>query len=154
MAIPTVRVSAFPANWLATSGSFADSRSIIWSTGKRIRRGDIQVFAVSSTLGSRPDLASDPRRDSVHSIWRALTPPLKKYRQGKWPTQAKFERLVELRHPVPKADLINAGLLKSAWPRNSAGKIFRRSREVNLLAAVLIARNPSQKAAIRKALHA
>ena len=107
----TVRISAFPAHWLVETNSYGNSKKITWSTGKRIRPGDIQIFATSATLGDAPELADDPRRDSVHSIWEAATPPKAKYGNRYWPIQAKFKLLIKLRRPVPKRLLHRAGIL-------------------------------------------
>src|SRR5437763_6027773 len=119
--MPTFRITSCPVHWLEESNSFSNSSRIEWSTGGKTQPGDIQVFAVSATLGHRQDLADDPRRDAVHSIWKALTPPLPELGNEEWPIQAKFRLLVKLDNPVPKVDLIRAGLLKGAWPRNSRG---------------------------------
>jgi hypothetical protein len=62
---PTVRITAFPAHWLLDKESYENSKTIIWSTGKGMQPGDIQIFATSATLGDAPELADDPRRDSV-----------------------------------------------------------------------------------------
>lgn len=150
---PQVRIGGYPAHWLVDDDGFEENTSITWSTGTRTKRGDIQVFAVSTTLGDAPELAGDHRIDSVHSIWKATTPPKDEYGNEEWPVQAKFKLLVKLDNPTPKSDLIRAGLLKRSWPRKSAGKILHSEGEVEKLGAVLAVRNPRQKQAIRQALN-
>src|SRR5205823_116312 len=137
-----VRITAFPARWLTNRRSFSNSKRIEWSTGETTQPGDIQVFAVSATLGDHRELVDDPRRDAVHSIWKAMTRPLGKYlAEEQWRIQVGFKLLVKLENPVPKAELIQAGLLKLAWPRNSRGK-FLKQDEIKTLAAVLGKNNP------------
>jgi hypothetical protein len=148
----TVRITAFPVRWLSTPRTFADSKVIIWSTGQRTQPGDVQVFAVSATLGRWRWFKNDPRRDAVHSIWRATTPPREEYGSGNWPIQAQFKLLLKLKNPVPKGDLIRAGLLKQTWPRSSAGKVLSRCSEITKLAQVLAARNRAQREEIFAAL--
>jgi hypothetical protein len=150
----TVRISAFPAHWLVETNSYGNSKKITWSTGKRIRPGDIQIFATSATLGDAPELADDPRRDSVHSIWEAATPPKAKYGNRYWPIQAKFKLLIKLRRPVPKRLLHRAGILNVySWPRSSAGKILHEEKDVKKLANVLARQNPKQRKGIFDALN-
>jgi hypothetical protein len=86
----SIRVAAFPVRHLLRSDAFAQSGEIIWSTGRSIAPGDIQVFAVSATLGEHRELADDERRDAVHSIWMALTTAKDEYAEPEWPVQAKF----------------------------------------------------------------
>jgi hypothetical protein len=149
-----MRITAFPTHWLLDKESYEDSTTIIWSTGKRIRPGDIQVFATSATLGDAPELADDPRRDSVHSIWEAVTPPMAKHGNRYWPIQAKFSLLIKLRRPVSKRFLHRAGILSVySWPRSSAGKILHEEKDVKKLADILARRNPEQRKAIFEALN-
>jgi hypothetical protein len=151
--MPKVRITAFPARWLTERDSFSNSTRIEWSTGETTQPGDIQIFAVSATLGDNRDLATDPRRDAVHSIWEAETPPLKEYlKQNEWPIQAAFKLLVKLDHPVPKEELIGAGLLKQSWPQGSRGKLLKTDNEIRTLAEVLAKKNPRNRPAIFKAL--
>jgi hypothetical protein len=148
-----VRITAFPARWLNVAGSFSNSTRIEWSTGEKTQPGDIQIFAFSATLGDRRELADDPRRDAVHSIWEALTPPLDMYLEDEeWPIQAGFKLLVKLEHPIPKAELIEAGLLKRAWPRGSRGTLMKTEGQIKTLAEVLAKKNPKNRPAIFKAL--
>jgi hypothetical protein len=112
-----VRICAYPADWLLEDG-FANSTKINWSTGQKTKRGDIQVFAVSSTLKNAPELKHDARRNAVHSIWRAVSPPKDEYWEEQYPVQADFRRLVKLKNPVPKAELIRARLLNKQWPHH------------------------------------
>jgi hypothetical protein len=128
--------------------------TIIWSTGKRIQPGDIQIFATSATLGDAPELADDPRRDSVHSIWEAVTPPVSKYGNEDWPIQAKFRLRIKLRSPVSKRLLHRARILSVySWPRSSAGKILYDKNDVKKLADILARQNPKQRKAIFDALN-
>lgn len=151
---PTVRISAFPAHWLIEAGSFYNSKTIIWSTGQGIQPGDIQVFAVSATLGDASDLASDPRRDAVHSIWEAVTSPQPEYGNPEYPVQAKFRLLIKLKKPVPKDVLYRAGILKVySWPQNSSGKILHSRKEVRKFAEILARTNQAQREAIFDALN-
>lgn len=147
-----VRITAFPVCWLARGGTFADSKTIIWSTGRKTEPGDIQVFSVSATLGEYREFAHDVRRDAVHSIWKAVTAPEDDFADPEWPIQAKFKLLLRLDHPVPKGDLVRAKLLKGSWPRNSAGKFLRNFREIEKLATVLARRNPKQRKSIYEVL--
>jgi hypothetical protein len=48
--------------------------------------------------------------------------------------------------------LVQAGLLKGAWPRNSAGKLLNTGNAISALGQVLAKRNPDQRAAIFNAL--
>jgi hypothetical protein len=148
-----IRISAFPPHHLTrTDESFSNSERITWSTGKRIQPDDIQVFAVMLPDEPRSDTANDPRVDAVHSIWRALTPVRAEYAEVEWPIQAKFEVLVKLDNPVPKAELVLSGLLKQRWPRNSSGKLLKTDGEIETLAQVLANNNPAQRLAIFNAL--
>ena len=150
--MPKVRITAFPVSWLTRSDSFANSTRIDWSTGEKTQRGDIQIFAVSATLDQR-DLADDPRRDAVHSIWQAMTSPLDEYfYEEEWSIQAKFKLLVKLETPFSKAELVRTGLLKGAWPRGSRGKLLKSESEIKTLADVLSKKNPKQRLAIFEAL--
>jgi hypothetical protein len=149
---PKVRLCAYPADWLLKDG-FASSKEITWSTGQNTKPDDIQVFAISSTLGHARSLENDRRRDSVHSIWIATTPPDPEYAEEKWPVQAEFTLLVKLQNPVPKLDLVRAGLLKEHWPRHWQGKIFHDERDVRKLGEVLARKNPRQRRMIFDALN-
>jgi hypothetical protein len=150
----TVRITAFPAHWLLDKESYENRKTIIWSTGKGIQLGDIQIFATSATLGEAPKLADDPRRDSVHSIWEALTLPMGKYGNEDWPIQAKFRLRIKLRKPVSKHLLHSAGILSVySWPRSSAGKILHEKNDVKKLADVLARQNPKQRKGIFDALN-
>lgn len=150
--MPDVRITAFPCHWLTQKDTFATRKIITWSTGEGLRAGDIQVFAVSATLAGATELANDPRRDAVHSIWKALTSPCEEFGDTRWPIQAKFRLLVKLVHPVPKEDLVRAGILNSAWPERSRGKMISTCREIIKLAQVLAKRNPRQREEIFEAL--
>ena len=151
--MPQVRITAYPARWLMKPDSFWNNTRIDWSTGEGTQRGDIQIFAVSSTPGDQQKLVDDPRLDAVHSIWQALSSPLEEYlEEEKWPVQARFKLLVKLENPVPKADLIRAGLLKRAWPQGSRGKLLKTNDEIKTLADVLSKKNPKNRPAILKAL--
>jgi hypothetical protein len=151
---PTVRISAFPAHWLIEAGGFDKRKTIIWSTGQGIQPGDIQVFATSATLGDAPKLVNDPRRDSVHSIWEAITSPQPEYGNSDWPVQTRFRLLVKLQKPVPKDTLYRAGILRVySWPRNSSGKILHDRKDVKKLAGLLGQHNPWQREAIFDALN-
>lgn len=151
--MPNVRITAYPAHWLTCRDGFAHRKRIIWSTGESAHAGDIQVFAVSATLGEAKELADDPRRDAVHSIWKLLTAAGEEGGSDRWPTQARLTRSVLLDTPVPKADLIRAGLLKSGWPQGYAGKLVERCRDIIRLAEVLAVRNPKQRLVIEDALY-
>jgi hypothetical protein len=158
--MPSVRITAYPVHWLTESEGFATKKVIIWSTAEKTEPDDIQVFAISATLrdrrdwaeDARMDLADDPRRDAVNSIWKALTTPLPGYENDTWPIQARFKLLVRLECPVPKADLIQAGLLKERWPQHFRGKLVRTQAEIQALAKVLSLRNPKQRPEIFSAL--
>jgi len=65
---------------------------------------------------------------------------------------ADFRLRVMLKNPVPKVDLIQAGLLKGAWPRNSAGKILKKQGDIEKLAEMLNLKNPGQRRKIYNAL--
>lgn len=148
--MPQVRICAYPAKWLLEDG-FANSRKIIWSTGRGTEIGEIQVIAVSSTLGDTMELKNDRRRDSVNSIWRATTPPRDEFSSREWPVQAAFRLLIRLQNPVPKADLVRAGLLKGRWPRHWQGKVLRDQTDIEKLANILAERNPKQRKSIFRA---
>ena len=156
---PRVRICAYPVYWLVEDGSFETDKEITWSTGRSTKAGDIQVFAVSSTLAGAPDeLANDPRRDAVHSIWEAITPPLPNYaidlgEEEEWPVQTKFRLLVKLKNPVPKSDLIQAGLLKRSWPRHWQGKILHAESDIEKLGEILARKNPDQRRGVWDALN-
>ncbi len=107
-----VRICAYPAYWLKEKDSFANSETTIWTASTRTKPGDIHVFAISTDLEDASELANDPRRDAVHSIWEAITKP--EYGNEEWPTLAKFKLLVRLDKPVPKMNLIRKGLLKNS----------------------------------------
>jgi hypothetical protein len=151
--MPNVRITAYPAHWLTCREGFAYRKRITWSTGESAQAGDIQVFAVSATLGEAKELADDPRRDAVHSIWKLLTAAGDAEGSDRWPTQARLSLLVLLDTPVPKADLLRAGLLKAGWPQGYAGKLVERCRDIIHLADVLAWRNPKQRGAIEDALY-
>jgi hypothetical protein len=149
---PKVRISAFPAYWLLEKDSFANSQKTIWSTGERIKPGDIQIFAISTDLRDASELKEDSRVDAVHSIWEAITPPKPQYGNAEYPIQAEFRLLVKLDNPVPKTDLIQKDLLKNNWPQGSKGKIFHSAEEVEKLIDILTKNNPKQRQVIFAAL--
>ena len=158
--MPSVRLTAYPVHWLTDPESFAVRKTIIWSTGEKTQPGDIQVFAVSASLRDRrrlahdprTDLAGDPRRDAVHSIWKALTTPLPEFGSVSRPIQAKFKLLVRLGQPVRKEDLIQVGLLEERWPETFRGKMLKTQSEIETLANTLAMRNPQQRSSIFNAL--
>lgn len=147
--MPSVRITAYPA---ARLKQFEKRQRITWSTGESARPGDIQLFAVSETLGGANELKDDPRRNAVHSIWKVQTFAGEVEGSEDYPVQARFSRLVLLNMPVPKRDLVEAKLLKSRWPQSPSGKIFDRCSDIVLLAEVLARRNPMQEHAIKEAL--
>jgi hypothetical protein len=149
---PHVRICGYPAEWLLAEESFDNSTTITWSTGESTEPNDIQVFGVSTTLGEAPELVNDVRRDAVHSIWLATTSP-QVFGSNEWPIQAEFTLLLKLDNPVPKNDLIKAGLLKREWPQHWRGKIFHAKKEVRDLAHTLAKRNPKQRREIANALN-
>jgi len=149
---PRVRLCAYPGDWLLKDG-FANSKQIVWSTGRNTKPGDVQIFAISSTLESVDLLENDRRRDSVHSIWVATSLPNPEYAEERWPVQAEFTLLVKLNRPVPKSELIRAALLKKHWPRHWQGKIFHSISDVQRLAQVLSQKNQNQQQAIFDALN-
>jgi len=141
--------------WLQDQASFAYKTKIIWSTGKRIEPGDVQVFAVSATLGEAYALANDPRRDSIHSIWEAITSPRPEFFEDPdYPIQAKFKLRVKLKKPVSKDILYREGVLSvRSWPQSSAGKLLHTTRQIRKLANLLAKYNSDQSAKIFKALN-
>ena len=152
-ATPKVRICSYAADWLEyPEESFENRQSIIWSTGSATQEGDIQVFAVSTTLGEARHLAGNPRVDAVHSIWVAQSRPKPDWGNSQWPVQAKFKLLVKLHYPVPKVSLLRSGLLKRQWPRHWQGKILHKASDVRKLAELLAKSNPEQRREIFSAL--
>ena len=151
--IRKVRLCAYPVHWLADSDTFDDNTEIVWSTGETTKPGDIQVFAVSKTMDDAPEaFADDPRRDAVHSIWEAQSEPLEEYEQYEWSVQAEFKLLVRLEIPVPKGDLVEAGIILEYWPENYRGKFLHTHQEIQKLAEVLAKKNAKQRKEIFSAL--
>jgi hypothetical protein len=150
--MPIVRITAYPAHWLNCAEGFAQRKRIIWSTGETAQPGEIQLIAVSATLRGAAELAGDTRIDAAHSIWRITSEPGEIEGSDRWPAQARLALLVRLNVPVPKDDLVRAGLLKSRWPEGYAGKVLSRCRDIMLLGSVLAARNSEQRQAIDDAL--
>lgn len=137
-----VRLCAYPSRWLR-EGLETRTR-VTWSTGRGARKDDVQVFAIFPEPGH-------PRLDAVHSLWRVVDGKLNW--QGEWAPQTRFELLVRLARPVPKRDLVTAGLLRPPrWPQGRHGKWLRSSREVERVAEVLRARNRQQERDIERAL--
>jgi hypothetical protein len=117
---------------------------VLWSTGARARRGDVQVFGIFPGDG-------EPPLDAVHSIWRVVDDKLDW--SGEWAPQARFELIMRLNPPVPKKELIRAGILRNGrWPQGRNGKFLRVPEEAERLAQTLIAGNPGQLREIRQAL--
>ena len=154
---PTIRISAFPVPWLDKNRhpySFVHVSKTAWSTGRRIKPGDIQIFAVSATLGDATRFENDPRRDSVHSIWEATSSIRPELGNPEFPIQAEFRLRVKLKVPVSKAILHREGILSVyAWPRNSSGKLLHDREQVLRLAEILSKYNSNQRTAIFKALN-
>ncbi len=145
----TVRLAAYPAYWLDEPQGFALRKRIKWSTSKKTQRGDIQIFAISSTDPDRR-FQDDPRLDAVHSVWRALGTPMVNDNWD-WPVQASFELLVKLEHPCPKIDLLRAKLLNRGWYQHYQGQLIT-GEDVATLAEVLSAKNSASRSLIYRAL--
>ncbi len=136
------RLCAYPSGWLKM-GLDDDDRAL-WSTGARAKLGDVQIFGIFPEPG-------EPALDAVHSIWRVVDDKLDW--KGEWAPQARFQLLVRLQQPVPKGELIRAGILRNGrWPQGRHGKFLRPPGEVERLAARLVDRNRSQRVEIRRAL--
>jgi hypothetical protein len=152
-----VRLCAYPAYWLREEDSFANDAwsQITWSTGARIRAGDIQVFCIDDNLDGAEDFANDPRVGAVHSLWEEVTDARPEFGNEEWPVQATFAVMVRLKNPVPKVELARNGLLATRyqeWPQNQKGIIFHESDRVRRLADLLCRYNPQQREEITRTL--
>lgn len=157
--LPQVRICASAAHWL--DDDFESAIEMGWSTSEKTRKGDIQIFAISTNLKSVPELKGDKRVDAAHSIWKAVDEKPKRdiCADGKERPLAQFKRLIKLETPVPKSDFIDAGLLKRIrrrkrprWPQHYRGMVIRSVEDIKKLVNVLVGRNPKQKRKIEKIL--
>jgi hypothetical protein len=147
-----VRICAYTASWLSDQRSFANKKKIGWSTSPKTRKGDVQVFAVSTNTNSVPELHGDPRVDAVVSIWKA-TADARKLNRTEWPDQCDFKLLVKLETPVSKRKILEAGvpLGGGRWPQGSKGQRMEGDN-LRALARALISENPRQRDEILNAL--
>jgi hypothetical protein len=151
--LPRVRVCAYGGEYLNELERAAEEEEVEWTSGESVQYGDIQVFCISTDVTDAEDVEGSRWRDAVHSIWMALGPMHSVPENARWPRQAPFQLMVLLDTPVPKADLISAGILVvPRWPRGSNGKFLRTEAEIRSLAKVLSRRNPEQHKAINAAL--
>ena len=54
--------------------------------------------------------------------------------------------------PVPKEDLVEAGVIVEYWPQHWRGKIFHTRQEIQTLGEVLAKKNAKQRKEIFRAL--
>jgi len=150
-----VRICAYPAVWLDRPDGFDRTDTITWSTGSGTKEGDVQVFCVSMDTKNSTLPQDDLRVDSVHSIWISVRDSFPVPNNTRWPTQSKFRLAVKLNKPVPKAQLIEKGILRKArkggFPRNFKGKLLTEGM-VSVLTDLLCEHNPSQSKNIFNAL--
>lgn len=149
-----VRLCVYDADWILERDGFVSRRKLdSWSTGRRTKPGDIQIFCISRMSGGDLVVEDDPRIDAVHSIWMATSEVRPELGNEVYPDQARFKLLVKLDNPIPKADLVKAKLLvRSWWPQGSKGKLFHSKAQVETLARILSQKNPQQRKDIWKAL--
>jgi hypothetical protein len=123
------------------------AKNITWSTSENAKAGDIQLFCF--VKGSKD--SQGKFKDAAHSLWRATGKSKLYPKRARWKVQGPFVVEVRLKHPVPKADFVKAGLLNKygRWPQGYRGKMIRDREK---LAKVLVRRNPEQLKSILDAL--
>lgn len=148
-----VRICAYTADWLEEKNSFIHFKRITWTSGRRIKPGDVQLFCISPKNKNLLTDPEDPRVDAVHSIWKATSEVKSELGNEDWPDQANFKLLVRLENPVPKEDLVKGKILvRPRWPQGSAGKLLHSDEEMRNLGEILSRKNPHQRREILKAL--
>jgi hypothetical protein len=140
-----VRLCAYWPKWLQLLN---EDDSLEWSTSPRVRVGDLQLFAITNQAGIQQ--SNEAGTDAIHSLWRASSKARSRTR-GRWPTEADFDLVVRFLHPIPKAALVEKGVLNGGrWPQNPSGKIYR-GWELKELVALLKSFNPKQSEKIHGA---